>query len=309
MKKVLLTLTGLLCLLPLVACASPVISTTNVVKTITTQLPTETTTQTIITTVPSLVVIDPSSGNRYIVEQGSVGVGNADNRIDGYAIGLSPSGVVYVLNGTTSDMVFKASVEPYATADNSYVAAPPEISQWVTLSNVDKNSPSSDLFLMKSMDASVITVTLDAPEGALLPVKWGFMVAISSPNRVIATSGFTSLGYDVKSNTDVTFNWTMIPIPPDTPGVGEHPNTSGYPSKVMIRSKVGNYPAASPDFNTAPSDGTLVYYGQGNTCEDNQGSPYTYYGIYVQKVDGTWYQASGVTTVNRSASRFLVNMR
>jgi hypothetical protein len=135
------------------------------------------------------------------------------------------------------------------------------------------------------------------------------MIGVASYQKVRATQGFTSMGYEVFNDTNIVFSWELKPVPEYTPGVGGQPNLDGYPDKVMIRSKVGDYPIPPSDSKITPNDGTLIYYGQGNTCEDMQCTPYTYYSIYVQKKDGSWFMASGIQTVHRSAARFLVDMR
>ena len=63
---------------------------------------------------------------------------------------------------------------------------------------------------------------------------------------------------------------------------------------AMIRSKWNGYPADIPDEHTAPTDGVLVYYGNGiafsdtsMNFDDNLGT--LYYKVWAQRADGTWF--------------------
>lgn len=72
---------------------------------------------------------------------------------------------------------------------------------------------------------------------------------------------------------------------------------SGDVDKVMIRGKYGEYPADIPDGATAPSDGYLVYYGDGLAVSDtsmnfDENPGILYYKAWGQKADGTWYTES-----------------
>lgn len=63
---------------------------------------------------------------------------------------------------------------------------------------------------------------------------------------------------------------------------------------IMIRSKWNGYPDDIPDSLTTPSDGVLVYYGNGvafsdtsMNFDDNLGT--LYYKAWAQKADGSWF--------------------
>jgi hypothetical protein len=64
--------------------------------------------------------------------------------------------------------------------------------------------------------------------------------------------------------------------------------------KIMIRAQYGEYPDDIPDENTAPSDGYLVYYGNGLSVSDtsmnfDENAGFLYYKAWAQKADGKWY--------------------
>lgn len=65
-------------------------------------------------------------------------------------------------------------------------------------------------------------------------------------------------------------------------------------TKAMIRGSYNGYPADVVDEDTAPTEGFLVYYGDGTftsdtsmNFEENAGT--LYYSVYGQKADGHWY--------------------
>jgi hypothetical protein len=65
-------------------------------------------------------------------------------------------------------------------------------------------------------------------------------------------------------------------------------------TKAMIRGSYNSYPADVVDEDTAPTEGFLVYYGDGTSTsdtsmnfEENTGT--LYYSVYGQKPDGKWY--------------------
>ncbi len=63
---------------------------------------------------------------------------------------------------------------------------------------------------------------------------------------------------------------------------------------IMIRGKYGGYPIDIPSGNVTPSDGYLVYYGNGVTTNDtsmdfDQNPGPLYYKVWAQKLDGSWF--------------------
>jgi hypothetical protein len=68
---------------------------------------------------------------------------------------------------------------------------------------------------------------------------------------------------------------------------------SGTVDRIMIRAKYGSYPANIPDISTAPTDGYLVYYGNGVGTSDtsmdfDQNPGILYYSAWGQNTDDTW---------------------
>jgi hypothetical protein len=66
---------------------------------------------------------------------------------------------------------------------------------------------------------------------------------------------------------------------------------------IMIRAKYGEYPDDIPDVFTAPTDGYLVYYGNGITADDtsmdfDDNPGYLFYKAWGQNADGTWQVAT-----------------
>lgn len=71
-------------------------------------------------------------------------------------------------------------------------------------------------------------------------------------------------------------------------------STSADVSNTMIRGKYGSYPDDIPDEDTTPSDGYLVYYGNGHSASDtsvdfDENAGTLYYKAWAQRADGTWY--------------------
>lgn len=96
--------------------------------------------------------------------------------------------------------------------------------------------------------------------------------------RPAATGGILDFTVTYITETDMRLDWTLF----------------GDATNIMIRAKYGSYPANIPNINTAPSDGYLVYSGNGTTTHDtsmnfdeNPGG--LYYAAWAQKADGTWF--------------------
>jgi len=92
------------------------------------------------------------------------------------------------------------------------------------------------------------------------------------------TGGITSFTITYISDTQLDLDWT-VDITVDL---------------VMIRAKYGEYPADIPDEDTTPSDGYLVYYGNGLAVSDTSMDFDTnlgilYYKAWAQKPTGKWY--------------------
>lgn len=92
------------------------------------------------------------------------------------------------------------------------------------------------------------------------------------------TTGITNFVITYVSDTDMHLSWNYDP--------------SAY-ENVMIRSSYVTYPADITDPAVAPSNGNLVYYGNGTTFDDtsmdfNQNAGSIYYKMWAQKIDGTW---------------------
>jgi len=317
-KFIAVTLVAVLLCPIFISCQSTeaIVTSTDVVKTdIVTQTTTITgqpitTTKVVTTTIPSIIIYDPKSRNRYTIEQGKVGLANNYIVVKGIvAGGASPSRTFYIINGSDELKTYCINVKPFQ--QDGYEPAPNNISDWVILvyGTTDYISTENGVtVLVPSMSAVPIDVTLAIPVDAELPQKWEFIVSVVEYPRVIATDGFVSLSYEV-NETSIDFNWNLLDIPIDTNTSGGHINISGYPKNVMIRSKVGGYPVTPTDKNIAPSDGELIYYGDGvKSITDMSYSPFKFYRLWVQKVDGTWHTASGITTLLENTCTVLVQM-
>jgi hypothetical protein len=201
-------------------------------------------------------------------------------------------------------------VEQWDKGDGVYAVSPIEVGNWITLSqSITEQVPlvNGNLVRVLSMSATPVTFRLSIPPSTKLPRKWAFLISVVEYPRFQYTAGFDSLAYDI-SDTQASFRWSLIPVPVNTAVSGGHVNTSGYPSKVMVRSKEYSSPLNPRDMFTEPSDGTLIYYGSDKTSiTDYNTTPYTYYSAWVQRVDGTWYAARGLSFLYNNACTVLVN--
>ena len=118
-------------------------------------------------------------------------------------------------------------------------------------------------------------------------------VAVSAANPLTVTmvntpqftNGISSFTVTYVSDTEMDLSWVLDP---------NYPSTS---QNIMIRAKYGAYPADIPNDVTAPSDGYLVYYGDGfgvtsavdTSMDFNENAGSLYYKAWAQKADGTWY--------------------
>lgn len=94
----------------------------------------------------------------------------------------------------------------------------------------------------------------------------------------LLSSGITGFTITYISDTQLDLDWGF----------------SGNATGIMIRAKYGAYPADIPSANTTPSDGYLVYSGNGTSVSDtsmdfNQNLGILYYAAWAQKADGTWF--------------------
>ena len=134
----------------------------------------------------------------------------------------------------------------------------------------------------------ILFIILIATVGLLnaVPVLAATTAIVSILGIPAYSGGILSFNVIYTSDTEMDLNWTL------------NPSTA---QNIMIRAKYGQYPADIPDENTMPSDGYLVYYGDGLTTtsavdtsmdfSENAGS--LYYKAWAQKVDGTWYVTTG----------------
>ena len=252
-------------------------------------------------------VIDPITGNEYDIKPGEVGVGNADMRVNRYRIGVqTPAGMVLILNGRNDTATVRIGVAPYD--NDTIVSSPSDVADWVTITSPNLQN---NVLTIPAMSAAALNVSLNVPAGSSVPNTWAFLVSATEYPRVVATGGFTGFSYDI-GDSKTSFTWTLIPTPTqNTSGSGETVNTSGFPSKIMIRAKEGNYPSSPADANTNPSDGRLIFFGDGyavTTAVDTQATSYTYYRAWVQREDGSWYTNGGVSSLTAGTSRWIVNM-
>jgi hypothetical protein len=108
-----------------------------------------------------------------------------------------------------------------------------------------------------------------------IPIVAGTVVNVTYQPRF--SGGITGLTITYITDTDMQLDWAIV-----APAVN-----------IMIRAKYGEYPDDIPDVNTAPTDGYLVYYGNGVTTHDtsmnfdeNPGA--LYYAAWGQRADGKW---------------------
>jgi len=93
----------------------------------------------------------------------------------------------------------------------------------------------------------------------------------------IFTSGITNFIITYVSDTQLNFDWGY----------------SGNVTKIMIRAKYGTYPDNIPNISTAPSDGYLIYYGDGIHASDtsvnfDESTGALYVRAWGQKANGDW---------------------
>lgn len=110
------------------------------------------------------------------------------------------------------------------------------------------------------------------------PVMAGSAVDVGITANPMFTAGITSFNITYISDTQMDLDWTV----------------DATVDKVMVRAKYGGYPADIPNDITTPSDGYLVYYGNGIAVSDtsmdfDQNLGFLYYKAWAQKLDGTWY--------------------
>lgn len=118
---------------------------------------------------------------------------------------------------------------------------------------------------------------------ALLMLLPSIAIAATSVQVVItatpgANGGISNFLITYTSDTQLDLSWGFY----------------GDAVNIMIRGKYGDYPADIPDENTAPTDGYLVYYGNGVAASDttmdfDENPGKLYYKVWAQKADGKWY--------------------
>jgi len=133
---------------------------------------------TVINTVTVVKVVDPISGNKYVINKGEVGVANVDANVNGYFNGLNASWIGLVLNGDDTEHQFNVTVIPYSNAN--VVAAPDNIADWVTVTN---NNLVNGVLTVAPMSAASLYTTLNVPSGINLPQNFGFIVSVSDINQ------------------------------------------------------------------------------------------------------------------------------
>ena len=173
MKKLFLVAPILLLSL-LVGCVStsPIIQTSVVTTTVTNTVKAVPTT--VVNTVTVIKVIDPISGNEYILTPGDVGTANANARATGYYNGYSAHWNGLVLNGEDTENQFNISVTPYVSPD--YPDSPAGVADWVVIENPNLVD---GVLTVPAMSVGTLYITLDVPEGIQLPAEWGFLVHVA----------------------------------------------------------------------------------------------------------------------------------
>jgi hypothetical protein len=133
---------------------------------------------TIIQTETVVKVVDPITGNTYIIKQGEVGTANADASVNSYFNGLNASWIGLVLNGDDTEHQFNVTVTPYS--NDSIAPAPANIANWVTITN---NNYNNGILIVAPMSAASLYTTLNVPSGIQLPQNWGFTVNVSRSDQ------------------------------------------------------------------------------------------------------------------------------
>ena len=132
---------------------------------------------TVVNTITVIKVVDPISGNEYVIQQGSVGMANADANVQSYFNGLDAHWIGLVLNGDDTEHQFNIVIAPYSSDVVS--PAPSGIADWITISN---NKLVDGVLTVEPMSAASLYMTLNVPSGIQLPQEWGFTVGIKDVN-------------------------------------------------------------------------------------------------------------------------------
>ena len=133
---------------------------------------------TVVNTVTVIKVVDPISGNEYVIKQGETGVANADANVHDYFNGLDASWIGLELNGDDVEHQFNVTVTPYS--NDSIAPAPSEIADWVTITNPNLVN---GLLTVSPMSAASLYTTLNVPSGIQLPEDWGFTVNVARADQ------------------------------------------------------------------------------------------------------------------------------
>ena len=133
---------------------------------------------TVVNTVTVIKVVDPISGNEYVIKQGETGVANADANVHDYFNGLDASWIGLELNGDDVEHQFNITVTPYS--NDSVAPAPSEIADWVTITNPNLVN---GLLTVSPMSAASLYTTLNVPSGIQLPEDWGFTVNVARADQ------------------------------------------------------------------------------------------------------------------------------
>ena len=117
------------------------------------------------------------------------------------------------------------------------------------------------------------------PTTGVMADTTGVVTVVMEPQISGGISGFT---ITYVTDTDVNLSWALF----------------GDAVNIMVRAKYGAYPSNILDPFTPPSDGYLVYYGNGTTVDDtsmdfDQNAGPLYYTAWAQKADGTWFTDTG----------------
>ena len=190
MKKVFIIASALV--LVLAGCSTtPIIQTSVVTDTVVKTVQSVPTT--VVTTMTVVKVIDPISGNEYTINQGEVGVANADARATGYYDGYAAHWNGLVLNGDDTANQFTISVTPYT---NDFITtAVLDVANWVTITN---SNLVDGVLTVQPMSVGTLYITLNVPVGTQLPSEWAFTV-----NVVNATGGNVLTGDSIRWIVDM----------------------------------------------------------------------------------------------------------
>lgn len=114
-----------------------------------------------------------------------------------------------------------------------------------------------------------------------MPVSAATSVNITVTARPKISGGIANFTIVYISETQLDLSWVL----------------TGDAVNIMIRGKYSEYPADIPNGLTDPSDGYLVYYGNGLSVSDtsmdfDEITGVLYYKAWAQKADGTWYTNS-----------------